>query len=445
MKIKVGLLALGMMFVIATMIAATIPEKANQRPPEGEALPVAVIRLEPTQTIERDREFSGIIKAARRSRLAFDRSARLLKVNVDEGDRVGQNQPLAILDSRALEREIARSKALIAQQTAVLNELIKGPRKEQIAATEAEWRASEADAKLRRLSLERIEKLHQRNAASGQQLDEAQLALDAAIANTKALQQRYEELEQGTRQEKIDAQKAMVESLKAELERLQISLTDSTLTAPFAGMITERIADEGDMLQPGQAILELMESEQLEAHIGVPPRFVDHLTEAMQLPLQVDRKTVYGTIRNTLSKVNSVTRTQTVIFDLTESTGYGLADGQLARISLPEPVNVNGFSIPTTALSSGDRSLWRVFIAAPSKDHDNAYLVEARTVESVYTDGNRTIVRGTIYEGELLITEGVHRIAPGQLVVLDNEGGTESRPLTTQGDEQKHGPETKDD
>lgn len=416
MKIRIFLVAAAMIAVIAATYAATIPNAAVERDLAQEALPVSVVTLQPISNIQREREFTGTLKAARRVNLAFERSARLLQVHVDEGQRVEAGQALAVLDSRQLQTQIRQTAAMVAQQTAVLAELKSGPRKELIASTKAEWQAAEADVRLRKLTLDRVNKLFQRNSTSEQQVDETRLAYASAAAQQDALYKRYEQLETGTRKEQVAAQAASVEGLKAEKDRLEISLADSTLMAPFSGVITKRLADEGNMLSPGQPLLELIESDQLEAHIGLPTRFISNLSKTDLYQLNTEQIDVQGTLKDVVAQVDPATRTQNVIMNINDASRYQLADGQLIRLKLSERVTVDGFRVPTTALSSGDRGLWKAYIAEPAETDPEAFTVRDRAVEAIHTDGNWTVIRGTVYPGEQLIVSGVHRVVPGQLV-----------------------------
>lgn len=418
MKPQTLLVAAIMVVVIAATYAATIPDPAIERSSAAEALPVSVVALQPVSNIKREREFTGTLKAARRVDLAFERSARLIQVHVDEGQRVELGQPLAVLDSRQLATQIRQTSAMIAQQTAVLSELNRGPRKELVAATKADWQAAQADVRLKKVTLDRINQLYQKNSTSAQQVDETRLAYESATAQQDALYKRFEQQDTGTRKEQIEAQAASVEGLKAERDRLEISLTDSILTAPFAGTITKRLADEGNMLNSGQPLLQLVESDELEAHIGLPTRFTSNLSKSDSFQLKTEQVDVGGTLKNVVAQVDPTTRTQNVILKVNDAARYNLADGQLIRLKLNELIPVDGFRVPTTALSSGDRGLWKAYIAEPSETDSNICIVRDRAVEAIHTDGNWTVIRGTVYSGEHLIINGVHRVVPGQLVTI---------------------------
>lgn len=77
--------------------------------------------------------------------LAFNGSERIEKIFVEEGDSVKKGDVLAELNTETLKLNIARSKAAIARQEAVLLKLRNGSRPEEIRQSEAAVRAAQAD------------------------------------------------------------------------------------------------------------------------------------------------------------------------------------------------------------------------------------------------------------------------------------------------------------
>lgn len=397
---------------------ASTPEAqtGDAEAPERSALPVKTVRLQPIFSIDRDRQFTGTVAAARRTRLAFERPARLLKVMCDEGQQVTSGQILAAIDQRQLVARVSEIEAGIRQQDAVLLELQTGPRSEVIAATNAELSALSADVELRKATLDRTQGLFRRQATSAQALDEVRLTWKAAVARQEAVAKKRDELVSGTRQEQIAAQTAVVEQLQAQLKQLQIDITDSHLKAPFAGTIVKREADEGDMLSSQQPVLELLETSRLEARIGVPSEFINSLDRDGYVVLTAGQREVTGRIRDIIAQVDRATRTQTVVIDIDDAENCGLADGALIRLAFTQTKNTAGFRVPLTALASGSRGLWAAYALEPADDNPAMTNIATRVVEVIHTDGETAVIRGAVYEGDRIVADGVHRIVPGQRV-----------------------------
>jgi hypothetical protein len=87
--------------------------------------------------------------------------------------------------------------------------------------------------------------------------------------------------------------------------------------------------------------------------------------------------------------------------------------GEIARLRVSQTEQMQGFWLPTTALSRGERGLWSCF--AIVRDGD-AYRVEKRDVEVLYTEGDRVLVRGTISANEDVVSSGTQRLVNGQIV-----------------------------
>jgi RND family efflux transporter MFP subunit len=412
-------LSLAFLSMTGAWLASSSETEFADETHDRSALPVTTTQLQPISSVNRDRQFTGMVVAARSSsssQLAFERPARLLKVLCDEGQNVTSGQTLAAIDQRQLLAQITELEAGIQQQNAILDELNEGPRSEVIASTEADLAALTADVELQRATFNRTQGLFDRRATSAQALDEVRLAWKAAVAKQEAVARKRDELMAGTRKEKLAAQEAVVAGLAAKLEQLQIDVLDSELKAPFSGTIVKRFADEGDMLNPQQPVLELLETSKLEAKIGVPSEFISSLNREGYVVLKSGQIQVTGRIRDVIAQVDPTTRTQTVVIDIDNAAECGLADGSLIRLAFTETKSMDGFRVPLTALTAGSRGLWSAYILETATDDPSQTTIAARAVEVVHTDGETAVVRGAIYEGERIVMAGVHRVVPGQRV-----------------------------
>ncbi|MEZ6131425.1 MAG: efflux RND transporter periplasmic adaptor subunit [Planctomycetaceae bacterium] len=188
---------------------------------------------------------------------------------------------------------------------------------------------------------------------------------------------------------------------------------------PFAGVVTKRLADEGDMLNAQQPVLELIETGRLEARVGVPSALISTLDRERYYVMSADGNDVTARIRDVIRQVDPATRTQTVVLDIDDAFVDQLADGQLIRLKFEEPQAVHGFRVPLTALAAAARGLWTVYVVESESDESAQQVVKSRTVEVLHTDGDHAVIRGSVYEGEHIVLEGVHRVTPGQVVTAD--------------------------
>ncbi len=377
---------------------------------EPATLPVETVVLEPVTQFVQSRTYTGLLKASRTSELGFERTGRLIAVEVNEGDRVQAGQVLAQLDVENLH---ARQQELTARRAAaqsVLEELEAGPREQTIAAARAEVADLQSQLELALLNFDRRQQLLQSQAISREEYDRTSLGLKSAEAKRDVAQRRLDELEAGTRPERVAAQQATVAQLDAALDDVAVNIEESTLLAPYAGVIGKRYLDEGTIVAPGAPLVRLLEDEQLEAWIGVPAELAAELQTGQSVKLSIARRDYAATVGAILPELDPATRTRTTIFRL--ESADGVLPAQVARVEITSTVAATGFWVPTTALARGSRGLWSVLVAEPAA---GGWLVAARRdVEVLHTDGQRTLVRGTLAAGDQVIVVGAHRVASGQ-------------------------------
>ena len=407
--------------VLTGQLVLSSSQNADKSVGAASPLPVEAMVLTPLTSIVRERFLSGTIVPARRVQLAFERSARLEKLLVDEGDVVTTNQRLAVLDQRQIKISLEELRARRQQQAAILAELESGPRKETIDAATADLEAMNAEVELRKTTFNRTRDLRERNAASEQTLDEVRLTFQAAVARRDSVARQLDELLSGTRVEQIVAQQAALAILDAQIRSLETDLEDSTLKAPFGGLVSRRMADDGDIPAPRQPVFELLETERLEAHIGIPAALIEQLSTDSYQVLCANEHEFTGTVRSIIPELDPVTRTQTAIIKLDKAYPANLAVGQLVRMKINETVPISGFQVPLSALSSGAKGLWNIFVIEPSNSLPSSCTARIRTVEVIHSDGKSAVIRGAVYAGEHIVATGAHRLTSDQLIVPVSE------------------------
>ena len=287
--------------------------------------------------------------------------------------------------------------------------MIAGPRPQTIDAARAVVRDLQAQLKLMRAELERSRKLNDGGAISKTALDEATYGAEALEARLERARTQLEELEEGTRKERVRAQRALLERLDARIESLRLDLDKSVLVAPFDGVIARRIVDEGTFAAAGSPILRILEAGGLEARIGIPVRDAPLLEEGGRFDLKVEGKSYEAEFRAVLPELDPRTRTRTAVFDLSPTTSRQLVSGQIARLRIEERTDLDGYLVPVGALVKGRRGLWAAYVSREGR-------IERRDVEVLHSDGAVALVRGTIEKGEELVVGGAHRVAEGQRV-----------------------------
>ena len=382
-------------------------------------LPVNAGEIRFVDSIMQSRTYTGTVRARRRSDLGFELSGKIEFISVDEGDVVTAGQVLAALDADTLDAQKGAILARLAQANSLMDELNAGPRVETIKAARATMTAAKSQFDNASLNLRRRRSLYDTGAISAEEFDQAAFAEKSARANLTAAQERLSELEAGTREEKVEAQKSVVRQLEASAQEIDVAIEKSKLFAPFDGTVTRRYLDPGSIAQVSVPVIRLVEQQHLEAWIGLPVSIVADLEIGTKHQIMIEDQTFFATATAKIREVDPATRTQTVLFELDPRASNEVVSGQLCEIQVTSPVNTSGFWIPTSALTKGVRGLWSVMVITP-QESGTRFRARKRDIDIIKTDSNRVLAKGTIDDGDRIIINGVHRVAEGQLVVPSN-------------------------
>lgn len=305
----------------------------------------------------------GQIGSVQQSDIGFELSGTLHQVVVIEGASVTKGQVLANLDiSRLKARENELKSALV---------------------------SANANAKLAKLSAQRITQLVKQNLEPQQRLDEVQAQLDTANAATSEAQ--------------------------ARLDSLKVELAKSSLVAPFDGQVVRQYLDAGTVLISGQAVFSIIAQEALEARIGLPEQTAFGLTVGETRELAIYGQTFMAQVSSVAKQRNQVTRTIDAIFTInTNSLSVQqkalMISGDLVSLTVDNPMQTLGAWVPISALASGVRGLWTLYVV------DDNNIIQSRLVSIEYADKTKAFVSGAINEGEKVVVSGIHRLVPQQSV-----------------------------
>jgi HlyD family secretion protein len=217
-------------------------------------------------------------------RLAPEVGGRIVLLTAKEGDRVEAGALILRLDARDAELAIERAKAERSQAEAQLALLRAGSRPEDVRQAEAQAQAARDDITAARAELasadtdlERFEQLLRANAGSRKQRDDAATRRDvgrervkAAEARATAADEGAARLRAGSRREEVAAAQARVAATAAQLSTVEESLNDASLRSPIAGVVTEKLAEVGEVVAPRSPVLVITDLANAWADVFVP-------------------------------------------------------------------------------------------------------------------------------------------------------------------------------
>ena len=357
-------LGIGLFIVAATM--ALHWRAASGDVPSTRLLPVTTLSVERQASYQANETYAGRIEARQQVNLAFEQPGKIEAVYVEEGEPVNKGDLIARQDTALLE-------ASRDQTSAALKRI-------------------ETQVELAKLTEARQRKLFEQGHSSGQQFDDARLNREA-----------------------LEAQRS---ETTAALRTIEINIEKSSLYAPFDAEVGARTADAGAVLNAGMTVVTLLEATSRQARVSLPASRVDAVMAAENLNLHYGETLLPATLAAIRTDVNPVTRTQDVLFSLTDETP--LPFGSLVELALPETRHQQGYWIPVEALIEGKKGLWSVFAIEAGEEGNR---VARRAVEIIHAETGRVFITANMGPEARLIANGTHRVVPGQYVDATIEVG----------------------
>ncbi|MCB1841646.1 MAG: efflux RND transporter periplasmic adaptor subunit [Halioglobus sp.] len=353
-----GLLAaLGVLALITT--ALYMRAALSDPPPERAPLPVDTVVYQVRDSYQRDASYLGLVTAGRKTDLGFEIGGTLDNAPPRPGSPVEAGDVIGELDQSSL----------LAQRD----------------ATAAQLEQARVELQLARLNAERQKALIDSGAVSREAYDDTRL-------RSLALESR-------------------VQAMAAQLRIIEINLEKSRLLAPYSGVIADRYADQGAVVNPGTAVVRLVETRAREAHIGVPAGRAATLEVGQQYLLTVRETTFPAELLSIRPDINARTRTTTAVFGLPDAVAA--MDGESVLLTLEETVPRTGGWLPMDALQEGKRGLWMVLVVDTQNGEHRAV---REAVEIIEVRGNQVFVHGSLPANSLVIASGVHRVSAGARV-----------------------------
>lgn len=138
-------------------------------------------------------------------------------------------------------------------------------------------------------------------------------------------------------QMELDVSEAEVAKARAEVSAAQAILSKCKVVAPFAGRIAEQKVREQQFVQPGQALLDIIDDSVLELEFIAPSQWLSWIKIGSKLQVKIDEtgRTYPATIQRIGARVDPVSQSIKLIA-IPESGHNELMAGMSGRILVPE-------------------------------------------------------------------------------------------------------------
>jgi len=186
--------------------------------------------------------------------MGFKTPGRVIRLFVEEGQKVNKEDKLASLDSAELESQLRQNKAYLSETVARLEELQAGSRPQEIEQARANVSYADAELNKAKKDYDRAKVLYNNGAISAQQMDSAQKIYDSAVSQNQRALEAFSLVKEGPRKEVIKAAADRVRQAKASVNTAEERLKDSVIYAPVSGVILRKNRELGETVSAGTPV-----------------------------------------------------------------------------------------------------------------------------------------------------------------------------------------------
>jgi len=335
-------------FITVLLTLNSCSSKESLEPQANTDTPIAVKVATPSSGEEQSINISGQIEAAESANISTRVMGFITMLKVKVGDHVNKGQLLATISNQDIVAKRAQADAMIAEAQAALKNAQK--------------------------DYDRFSVLYKQQSATAKELDNVTLQLASAKSG-------------------LEAAKQMRNEASAQLNY-------TNLTAPFSGIVTQKLADAGSMANPGMPLLTIEQAGSYQVSASVPENTIDKIKAGEKAILSVSalNKTIKGEVAQ-INQSSQFTGGQYIIkISIPDNDKKGLYAGMYVDVSIPL----------TKAVATNNNEDAQVLVPTASIE-DRDQLTGLYTISSNNTALLRWVRLGKTYGDKVEVLSGLDK------------------------------------
>jgi membrane fusion protein (multidrug efflux system) len=212
-------------------------------------------------------------------------------------------------------------------------------------------------------------------------------------------------------QTKLSQAEGMVKQAKSAELIARKGLTDTQLFAPFDGYISQKSAEVGQNMLPGQPIAKLVKIDKVKVKMAVPESEIAGIHQGDRIVGTVAAlgdRTFEGMVNEKAVSANVLSRSYEVTA-VVDNPRHLLLPGMVCKATVGRKNGRTGIAVPADVVQIDEQNRTFVWVAVQGKAR-KTYINFLETV------GNNIVVGSGLYEGDLLIVQGQQKVSNGTLV-----------------------------
>ncbi len=339
-----------------------------------------------TDTGTGTRVLVGTVKAVVTTPVSSQASGRVLSTRYEEGDRVAQGSVMAEIDQAQARSGLLQAEAALREAQMALREVESGRQ-----AAVAGLNMAKANAALAAATFSRFQSLLERESVSRQEYEEvearnlsAQAAVEQAEQSVLAMEDKKSQVE------------ARIQQAEAGVEQASLNLGYASVTAPYDGIVVDKMVQTGQLASPGVPLY-VVEKSDYELHVSIDVAGSRELEPGQEVPVSFDHQEghLIGKVKEVLPVADPVSRT--VLVKISLPANPGIYSGVFGRASFPAEGDAS-VSVPAASLVRRGQ-LTGVYVVGPDRT------ARYRLVRTGRSSASRVEILSGLNEGEAVITD----------------------------------------
>lgn len=247
-----------------------------------------------------------------------------------------------------------------------------------------------------------------------QQLESARSQLNSARTNLRVAEANLNEVKKGARQEQLTAAFASVKQAEANFDQIKDQLDKTTINAPFSGFVNQVTVEEGEMIGAGQAVVNLMNLEELYVEIDVNSQIVSAINKGEQVEVKPENMQHFmeGVISNIAPAADPASRSFLVKVKI-PNLDHKLRAGMFADVKIVKGKSGSTVVVPIESIVDLNSDSPYLFVVESGK------AVRKEIKLGISTDSQVEIREG-LKAGEKIVVRGQNNLKEGQPVEVRN-------------------------
>lgn len=339
-------------------------------------------------------------------------AGRVSSVSVDEGSIVKAGDALVKLEADDYAQQVAQARAALASARAKLADTKAGARQEEIQRQKSGLESSKAAYDNAQKTYDRTKSLFTSGAVSQTDLEKAQLGLEQAKSGYEQSQAQLALSQNGPTGNTISALQAEVDRLNSAVQLAEISVNNTTIKSPIAGIVAKRSIDPGELATPGAPLITVVDMKTVQVQFSVNQEQINLIQQGAAVKMKTNSipdKTFTGTIIFISPISDTGTSTFPVKVKVDNAQGL-LRSGMIMDATIGTGANAARIEVPTSSLVKNNEKTYLYTV----KD-GVVHQVEVKTEQK---DANWSYVTGGLDESSEIVVNPGSQLKDGEKVTV---------------------------